>query len=99
MAIGRLRFRIGLDVGTNGNRIRSTSLGDVARECPFCGSTKTYLTEKKVDGVGATYYGVRCASCHVSIESCFFNHPWDAINAWNGGDEGRYCDRDHGDEG
>jgi hypothetical protein len=75
-----------------------TSLGDVARECPFCGGTDICLVERKVNGVGATYYGVRCVSCHANIESCFFERPWDAINAWNGGDEGRYCDRVHPDE-
>ena len=82
---------------TKRNMVKVSKLGDTARECPFCGSTKTYLAEKKVDGDGATYYGVMCVDCHASIESCFFNHPWDAINAWNGGEEGRYCDRKHED--
>ena len=77
------------------NKCVCTGLIGTEKECPFCGGTEAYLVEKKADGVGATYYGVRCPHCHASIESCFFHHPRDAINAWNGGDEGRYCDRNN----
>ena len=41
----------------------------------------------------ATRYGVMCASCPASMESPLFRHPWEAIDAWNGGERGRYCDR------
>ena len=86
-----------MDAIKNKNKRKYTRLRDVAKECPFCGSDKIYLVEKKVDDVGATYYGVTCVHCRARVESCFFHHPWDAINAWNGGDEGRYCDRKNRD--
>ena len=82
---------------TTGDKTKLTKLGDTARECPFCGSNLIYLVENETKG-GGKYYGVRCVDCHTSMENCFFRHPWDAINAWNGGDEGRYCDRRHEDE-
>lgn len=69
-----------------------TALHDVARECPFCGGRKIYLVETRAEG-RATRYGVTCASCPASVESPLFRHPWEAIDAWNGGDKGRYCDR------
>jgi transcription elongation factor Elf1 len=71
---------------------KTTMLHDLARECPFCGGRKIYLIERRVEG-RATRYGVRCASCSASVESGRFGHPWEAIDAWNGGDQGRYCDR------
>ncbi|MGI6231151.1 MAG: Lar family restriction alleviation protein [Tractidigestivibacter sp.] len=80
------------------NMQKLTMLGDVAKECPFCGSKKIYLVENKADAKSATYYGVTCVDCLARTESCFFERPWEAINAWNGGDEGRYCDRKHHDE-
>ena len=73
-------------------KYKVTGIDDTARECPFCGSTRIMLVEIEKRG-GGKYYEVSCAHCGASIEDCFFKHPWEAINAWNGGDEGRYCDR------
>jgi len=75
-----------------GEVCKATALHDVARECPFCGGRKVYLAETRAEG-RATRYGVRCASCSASVESGRFRHPWEAIDAWNGGERGRYCDR------
>ncbi|MGN8690394.1 Lar family restriction alleviation protein [Atopobiaceae bacterium HCP3S3_F7] len=71
---------------------KTTALHDVARECPFCGGRNVILVETQAKG-RATRYGVMCASCPASMESPLFRHPWEAIDAWNGGEQGRYCDR------
>ena len=75
---------------------KTTALHDVARECPFCGGRNVFLIERHVEG-RATRYGVICASCSASVESGRFRHPWEAIDAWNGGERGRYCDRKDAD--
>ncbi|MEE6148185.1 hypothetical protein VXJ25_09370 [Olsenella sp. YH-ols2223] len=76
----------------NNEVCKTTTLHDVARECPFCGGRNVFLIERRVDG-RITRYGVRYASCSASVESDRFRHPWEAIDAWNGGERGRYCDR------
>lgn len=74
------------------NEARLTNVGGTARECPFCGGRKVFLIEM-TDEVGR-YYNVCCVECSGSVTR-HFRHPWEAIDAWNGGAGGRYCDRDH----
>ena len=77
---------------THRDEYRLTRIHDVARECPFCGGTTICLVERDFAGVGKRY-GVICADCMAGIEPGTITTPWEAIDAWNGGERGRYSDR------
>ena len=58
------------------------------KPCPFCGSTKLFISEEDYDGGvpaldGTTYFSVWCSKCSALVASSNDDTEQKAIEHWN----------------